>query len=877
MMTTPNMSAQCEALLNMLHHAPLLPQTYRVLWTPNGGPSGTKKLSYWVDGSAPLRAPADWQHRKNIYFGVNPSAERRADWESSTNDTIGAVNAFLAEFDGKDFVQEAEWLPLYVAPDLDQVAVDARVELQELGLSDTRMEQRIAGKQRGALQRAQTAAIDAAYKLHPDEYKARALAHINGLAQRPTALWDSGGGYQGVWIFNETVYLYHPDGTRDLNAFERMTMLQRKWTAYVGGDRAASDLRRILRLFGSINFKPKYAPNYPTVEFIYCDLERTYDLDTLVALLPAETPRVAQRKVFVPTGAPVSLGDMGDVPVLPRHPAIDELNRTTDLRELMLAYGYTAATGNRLSRPGADTAGVELHSDNTATIYSSADPLYCERRIRPADVIVMYDHGGDVDAFLATMPAAQSFQDSIRSLRLFVERKSFAPFIPEGLVCERAYLTDSTDTKVASALIDMAVIAGTLTFETGLTTLKRLAGVGSRSTVTNTLKRLNGWFVTITPGDAKKAATYTLNMDIVSTLDTPPKDDDAHGLDSTHKGTVYLSNLSTTYSREKAKDEWQSGCTRRLRKMAKAATEGVQSTHNAKKSPAALWLDEHVAKGLGETLLRVVATLETMGDANRKELAAATGKAPSSIASATRLGEELGILEAEREHARAAAVYSLADNYMELVAELAPSLRTYGLSHERGERDAEEDQRYLERTLDAHESGKITLSADQTKETLRRLARTKNRRFKHLKWLFPELTSAEINEIIDAPAIKTDMRRRSILVAKDEQVRAEHRQQVQATARTEERQRLVEEVEQMRGEGMERKQIRRYLLQAGWTEDDLRYVGLDQPRRADDDLVDENDYKLYSQAQESREGHGWWLHKSKREILRGVQRIAVAA
>jgi len=401
-----------QHLLRRLHHAPLLSAVHSVFWTPNGGATGDKKLSAWRTGGDVLEPPNAWHH-KNVYFGVNPSAVLRQEWEASTNETIGAVNAFLAEFDGKDFVRDAEWQPLYVVPDLAQVAAATRTELHPLELTEERLAQRVAGRQRGALQRAQSTAIDAAYKANPAEYKARALIHIDNLPQRPTALWDSGGGYQGVWVFDVTVCLYNPDGTRNLAAYDRMTKLQRKWTAYVGGDPAASDLRRILRMPGSINFKPKYAPNYPTVEFVWCDLENEYNFDTLSALLPVDAPQRERRRVYVPSGAPVELGAMGDVPVLPRHFAIDALNHATDLRSLLIGYGYTTATGNRLSRPGGDTAGVELHADNTATIFSSADPLFCERRIRPADVIVMYDHGGDVEAFFLTLPEIRTLKEAL--------------------------------------------------------------------------------------------------------------------------------------------------------------------------------------------------------------------------------------------------------------------------------------------------------------------------------------------------------------------------------------------------------------------------------------------------------------------------------
>ncbi len=412
---TPTM----HALIKRLHHAPLLPQTWGVFWTPNG--DGGKKRSHWLRAQgAPdctFAPPTTWA-KKNVYFGINPSAGRRADWECSTNETIGAVNAFLAEFDGKDFVTKGEWLPNYVAPDLDRVATDTIAELAPQVLDEKRMAQRIKGRQRGALVQAENAAIDATFKLTPDLYMARAWAHIEALPQRPTAAWKSGGGYQCVWLLDETVYLFRTDGTRDLAQFERMAALQKKWVAWVGGDPAACDLRRIFRWPGSINFKPKYAPNFPTVDLLYCDLERTYALAALETLLPVDPPKKRTRRaVHIPAGLPVDLGDLGDVPTLPRHPAIDALNHATDLGALLEGYGYTDAKRGRLSRPGGDSGGVALHSNNTATIFSSADPLFCEHRITPAHAIVVYEFGGDVDAFMATLPGVGAAKETLAMFR----------------------------------------------------------------------------------------------------------------------------------------------------------------------------------------------------------------------------------------------------------------------------------------------------------------------------------------------------------------------------------------------------------------------------------------------------------------------------
>ena len=143
--------------------------------------------------------------------------------------------------------------------------------------------------------------------------------------------------------------------------------------------------------------------------FAWCDLERTYGFEALLALV-AEQPEGAPkepRRVYVPAGLPQTLGEYAAVPRLPIHRAIDEYNAATELRELLLGYGYADAGAGRMNRPGGDSAGVQLHSDNTASIYSSADPLWCGHRITPAHALCVWVYEGDVQAMLAELGGRQ--------------------------------------------------------------------------------------------------------------------------------------------------------------------------------------------------------------------------------------------------------------------------------------------------------------------------------------------------------------------------------------------------------------------------------------------------------------------------------------
>jgi hypothetical protein len=218
----------------------------------------------------------------------------------------------------------------------------------------------------------------------------------------PSACWDSGGGYQAIWLLDETLRV--SDANRSDAAH-----LQREWVRLIGGDPAASDLNRVLRLPGSVNRKPKYGSNGHAVAFVWCDLERTYAYAALAAQVseqPAAMPN-RSRRVYVPAGLPAALGEFVDVPRLPRHRAIDEYNAATDLRELLLSYGYTDAGVWRMNRPGGNSAGVQLHADNTASIYSSSDPLWCGHRITPAHALCVWAYDGDVHAMLQALGGGQ--------------------------------------------------------------------------------------------------------------------------------------------------------------------------------------------------------------------------------------------------------------------------------------------------------------------------------------------------------------------------------------------------------------------------------------------------------------------------------------
>ncbi len=114
------------------------------------------------------------------------------------------------------------------------------------------------------------------------------LVHLAALPLQPSAIIDSGGGIHAYWILADT-YTIDTDASR-----ERIQSLQYAWVDFVGSDPGAKDLARVLRVPGTKNRKPQYAPNFPAVQFLQCDLDQTITIEqaeVLTADLRAAQPK----------------------------------------------------------------------------------------------------------------------------------------------------------------------------------------------------------------------------------------------------------------------------------------------------------------------------------------------------------------------------------------------------------------------------------------------------------------------------------------------------------------------------------------------------------------------------------------------------------
>ena len=127
--------------------------------------------------------------------------------------------------------------------------------------------------------------------------KPSALAHIQGLAHKPSVIVDSGGGYHCYWL------LTIPFRPNSEPARERLRDAIRAFVSAVGGDKGAKDLARVLRIPGTLN--TKYTPSRQ-VQVIAANYALEYQFEKLeawcLALIPP-TPKPARHVLTTLTPA----------------------------------------------------------------------------------------------------------------------------------------------------------------------------------------------------------------------------------------------------------------------------------------------------------------------------------------------------------------------------------------------------------------------------------------------------------------------------------------------------------------------------------------------------------------------------------------------
>lgn len=190
----------------------------------------------------------------------------------------------------------------------------------------------------------------------------------------PSVLVDSGGGFHAYWLLAETFAFTNEDQR------EAGRIIQQLWVATVGGDPAAHDLTRILRVPGTLNYK--YDPPRP-VGYVYADLDCTFSLRELTAHLPP----IREPEPRKPIGKRQAK-------------TIAAYNEQTEIGALLERYGYRWRGTRRMISPdsGSGRDGVSIdHDTNRCFVHTGGDPLCDGYWKRPFDVFRILGCQGDFE------------------------------------------------------------------------------------------------------------------------------------------------------------------------------------------------------------------------------------------------------------------------------------------------------------------------------------------------------------------------------------------------------------------------------------------------------------------------------------------------
>lgn len=129
-------------------------------------------------------------------------------------------------------------------------------------------------------------------------------AHLAAIPIQPSVIIFSGGGLHCYWLLRQTCEI-HSDAEREFAQH-----LQADWVSFVGSDVDAKDLARVLRVPGTRNYKPDYAPNFPRVEFVKADFDLLYELCDFDDLLTEveHKPQAEPSSGAQPTGSKITKG-----------------------------------------------------------------------------------------------------------------------------------------------------------------------------------------------------------------------------------------------------------------------------------------------------------------------------------------------------------------------------------------------------------------------------------------------------------------------------------------------------------------------------------------------------------------------------------------
>lgn len=612
-----------------------------------------RTLWYTVGGKLPT-IPAYWLKSGAIYFGVSGTTTRITDSDrakyagkpdsyieqrvASKNATIAAVNALISEFDGKD---ETKPTPAEVEPFYQALRSDPAN----------------AGKGESALQNeALNAAKKAKYLTDPAHYKTLAMRRIMAAPLAPSVIVDSGGGYQAYWLFTETFHL-RTDEDR-----ARAAKLQADWVKLTGGDPGAKDVRRVLRLPGTVNYKKGYGA--PVVKFIRADFDLRYELADLESMIPTPAP-APQRQATGKSYQPITITTPGTT----GPSVIDAFNAGTRIANLLASYGYTQS-GGKWKRPGGASGSVVVFADsNTSFHHSSSDPLHSEHARSPFDLYCHFEHAGNVREAVKAAALAmgmerpqaerqahqeRSAKELIEHARQWLQSANFADLIPQELQSAKGYRTLATDKRLYSAFLDILARYKATSGPISNMQLSLASGV-SEGTVRNSLKKLMGAGLIARmapPEDSEGGAFWyrlVISDEIVSCVPCA-----VYGSqEEKHYRAKYATETFTTH---KTHDAFQRGGSKRQRRQA-------------------------TIKAFGPDALIVVDVLADYGPQSQQAIAQRTHQSKFTVSRLVARLEAAGAVEVQQEWRR--SIVSLSAEWLEITDRLTPQMPTYGMSERR--------------------------------------------------------------------------------------------------------------------------------------------------------------------------------------------------
>jgi predicted transcriptional regulator len=357
-------------------------------------------------------------------------------------------------------------------------------------------------------------------------------------------------------------------------------------------------------------------------------------------------------------------------------------------------------------------------------------------------------------AYLAlTIGKARSFVDAhprpdvgatIDNLLLWVRTHSFEQFTA-AYRSGKHYLTDSTDTKIADAILCEMKDRQRLTINVGKKRLGKLAGVGC-NTALRALTRLHGWLFDVTVDPLHGAQVALCAAGRLQQMDPLLASAFVFKRDPSSANGALTPEINE-YSPRKADEPFLVGTSRLMRERFEAIAQAMDITVKQAKAQ-----DEFTWPGLGESSLRVIDALIRSGDMTVKELAEETGKKMSSIRTAVRKLVQHGVLNATRSSVLESYTYSLCADVWAKIDEVAPTLRNYTSAAQRENSRLKDAQRWCDRGIEEAKKAQDSLKAQRLEVRKAKLAK---QRIPHLARLLADkqLSQDEIKRIAYEPGV----------------------------------------------------------------------------------------------------------------------------